>query len=193
LLVGSAVPIVVVRHSGFLGNLIRPPARQVLELSELGVSWRMFRAAADRGGDAVLSILLVCYFGLTVVAPLLELALLAAACWTASPGRARAWKSSAEWCHPFACLEIMLLAGVACVFELNTVIQFNMGHSCESFEGIMNNKALLTIAGLGFAASDTCFAAPCRFGGGSLMAVGVLAARSVAWRFAEANAERRAR
>jgi len=194
LIVGADVPMVVIERGGFLGNLIRPHETRDLHLSVFSMTKELFRAAHSRGGGGTTAFFGVCFVALTFVAPLVELlALLTSAVMSviarrthASSRRSTRWhrmaRQAAEWCHSFGCTEVLLLVCLATLFELHRVVDFNIGDECAPFAALMNNKVLLSIAGLGFAASDSCFEPVSRLRAGWWILLSVVVFRSIGWR-----------
>lgn len=178
LMAGTALPIITVDRGGFLGNLIRPREDHILKLSIVSI------CSAMLSGGLCNAILGVMFFFLLVVAPLFEFAFLAADALALRyhPGWAHWTHTGAECFHSFGCVEVMLLVSFAIAHELHTVVAFNLGDQCTRYSAIMNNRPLLTIAGLGFAASPSCFDPGTEIGSGVVVLAASVACRFVAWR-----------
>jgi len=181
---GSVLPLARVERGGFLGNLIRPTDDRSLSLSVFSICSRMLHSG---GSNAVSTILVVYFFALTVVAPLLEFVLLAVDAFSSRSGRiARRARMCARWAHSFGCLDVLLIVVGALVLELHTVVKFNIGDECEPFGSLMGDKTLLRLAGLGFAASTSCFDPRPSLACGSAAVLGAVALRWSAWHAHEA-------
>uniref|UniRef100_A0A7S0B282 Uncharacterized protein n=1 Tax=Pyrodinium bahamense TaxID=73915 RepID=A0A7S0B282_9DINO len=187
--IGAFMPMVFIERSGFLGKLIRPESNRNLELSILALTGDMI-ASAKRRNEGTVFFFAVLFVVLTLVAPLLELVAVAAcgvgSAWPRSPWRRWA-RQAAEWFHSFGCAEVLLLVCLATLFEIQTVVYFNIGEECEPFEAIMDNKALLSIAGLGFAASKECFVLTPHLRPGWYVLLTAVLLRTVAWRLLLSN------
>jgi len=75
-----------------------------------------------------------------------------------------------------------MIVMVISVYELHTVVKFNIGSECKPFESMMQNKAILTIAGIGFAADDTCFEPKSELQVGFWLALVAVLLRCATWR-----------
>mmetsp|Transcript_39564 Transcript_39564/g.84316 ORF Transcript_39564/g.84316 Transcript_39564/m.84316 type:complete len:466 (+) Transcript_39564:190-1587(+) len=156
IIVGSILPYLEVDRSGFLGNLIRPHEEKKLEISifntvsKLADGGRMYQTFAGLS------------FIFSFVMPVLELLMIAvSAIGILKSGVAsnlsRYCRFASDACHSLSCIEMVLIVAAVTVAELHTVVQFNIGDTCKPFAMLINNKMLLDIAGLGFAASEECF------------------------------------
>mmetsp|Transcript_141006 Transcript_141006/g.438355 ORF Transcript_141006/g.438355 Transcript_141006/m.438355 type:complete len:447 (+) Transcript_141006:59-1399(+) len=188
LIVGSAQPSLAVVRSGFLGKLIRPDSDQNLRMSIFSITGSMWDKGKEREDEGAVFFALL-FVVLTFVVPLLELLALAG-CGLAAllPKTRRAWgrgfNQTAAWLSSFGVVDVYLLVCLAVLFEIKTVVDFNIGDECKPFAPLMNNNFLLGIAGLRFAASSTCFEPrPFLLGGWWFLLVSVVL-RTCAWRAA---------
>lgn len=179
--VGAFAPYMQVVRSGFLGKLIRPEEDQVLNISIFSTAKRMLE------GDPIHQILALLGFVFSFLMPMLELAGLAACAIGAlqigvSAKLFRRGRVAADIFHSFACIDVLLIVALATMAQLHTVVDFNIGDSCDSFGVIMNNNVIMTAAGLGIAVSDKCFEPLPSLQGGFFWLLASVVFRFGAWR-----------
>lgn len=176
--VGSCMPTLFVKRRGFLANLM-------LEEDRTGYPSLLDFTLGLRTGGPCCVALCVIAFCMTFLAPLFEVLLLTASS-LAAHLQARAAHSAtrglAEWCSAFDTLEIFLIVAFVQMFETPLVVDFNVGSECEQFNGLMNNKALLGVAGLAGFADSECFGIAQRVEAGFWLLVAAVVLRFVAWR-----------
>lgn len=179
---GVWLPMLDIDRGGFLGNIIRPPESRDLQLSVWSMSLAMLTSATSKMDFAYL-FFAVLFVILTVIAPFLELVALIVCAMSGVPTR---WQKgvalAAEWLNSVGSIDVLLLVCLATLFEVQLVVAFNVGSECAAFAEIMNDKFVLGLAGLGFAASSTCFelVPRLRTGWWCLLCSSLL--RSLAWR-----------
>jgi len=155
-IVGACVPYISVVRGGFLGKLIRPKEDQVLQISIFYTAQRLWAGDRMEQAFAVLGIIF------SFVMPVLELAGIVVCTFGAfrfgiGSHWSRVGRLAADACHSLACVDVLLIVALVTVKEIHTVVEFNIGSTCAPFASFINDKNLLTVAGLGFAASDSCF------------------------------------
>jgi len=176
-------PMMKVTRGGFLGKLIRPPGDRTLEMGIFSIT-RGLQQLARAHGQGESRFFAVMFLLLTFIVPMLELvALFTTSCALCISGFwYRRCRLAADWCHSFGCVEVLLIVMVVCVYELHTVVEFNLGSECKPFQSLMNNRPLLTVAGLGFAADKTCFEPASELQAGFWLALVAVLLRTVTWR-----------
>lgn len=185
---GARTPMLSIYRGGFLGNLIRPMEDQVLQLSPVSVANMMLSNAENRPDVSYVHTMVVMFVLLTTVAPFLELLFLAATSLSAAVGRRRAAgvaRMCADWLHSFDCVDVLMIVVLITLIDLHTVVEFNVGSECKPFADIMNNRKLLTLAGIGFAASPSCFEPVPQLQEGFGVLMVAVALRSISWRLAD--------
>lgn len=181
-IVGACAPYIRVERGGFLGKLIRPYETQVLELSIFSTT------SALLAGDGMSQFYGVISVIISFVMPVIELAGIAVctggALWKGASSRlSRLGQLAALASHSCACIDVLLLVALATLAELHTVVKFNIGAACDDFSSMISNEAILSIAGLGFAASDSCFDPTVQLQSGFWWLLASIVARTAAWRF----------
>lgn len=182
LALGLWLPMLDIERGGFLGHIIRPPESRNLHLSVASMSSAMLTSAASKLDLAYL-FFAVLFVLLTVIAPLLELVALIVCAMSDVQTR---WQNGvvlvAAWLSSVGCIDVLLLVCLATLFEVQMVVDFNVGRECAAFADIMNDKVVLGLAGLGFAASSSCFELVPRLRTGWWCLLGSVLLRSLAWR-----------
>jgi len=181
LVVGAYQPVVRITRGGFLGKLINEDERD-LELSVFGMLAQMYNVASRRN-EAVVYFFAFVFGVVSFWAPLFELLLLSVSAlltrWSPAAGH---WsRTGAEWLNSIDCVDVLLIVGLVTVVQLAKVVEFNIGSECDSFEPIMNDQAILTIAGLGFASSDECFTPTSQISTGFWILLCAVLCRMCAW------------
>eukprot|EP00929_Paragymnodinium_shiwhaense_P117420 TRINITY_DN8797_c0_g1_i1.p1 TRINITY_DN8797_c0_g1~~TRINITY_DN8797_c0_g1_i1.p1 ORF type:complete len:445 (-),score=64.22 TRINITY_DN8797_c0_g1_i1:15-1349(-) len=184
------LPMVHVTRSGFLGMLIQPESSRNVDISIYSMTMQLLEAARQEGEQAAVTFFMSIFLLLTVAFPLLEFFLLSLHALSSvrdtsavSASFRRRCRVLADWSHSFNCVDVLLWVSLVTVVDLRTVVEFNIGEECRPYENIMGNKPLLSLAGLGFAASEECFlpVSELQRGWWALLAVTFL--RIVIWRF----------
>jgi len=179
---GVWLPMLNIDRGGFLGHIIRPSESRDLHLSVWSMSVAMLTSATSKMDLAYL-FFAVLFVLLTVIAPLLELVALVAC---AMSGVQTRWQNgvafAAEWLSSIGSIDVLLLVCLATLFEVQMVVDFNVGSECAAFADIMSDKFLLGLAGLGFAASNSCFELVPRLRMGWWCLLCSVLLRSLAWR-----------
>lgn len=184
--VGSGIPAVEVIRSGFLGKLIRPQNEQDLHISVFSMTERMMHSGGLRDDNAI-RFFAVLFIFLVFVAPLLEFVfLLFSSLASLLPAARKTWpgrfEACAAWLSSFGVVDVYLIVCLAVIFEIKTVVDFNIGDECAPFSALMDNPLVLRIAGLAFAASSSCFdPIPSIEKGWYILLVSILV-RTAAWR-----------
>jgi len=179
---GVWLPMLDIDRGGFLGHIIRPPESRDLHMSVWSISSTMLTSATAKMDLAYL-FFAVLFVLLTVTAPLLEFVAIIAC---AMSGVQTRWQKRvalvAEWLSSIGCIDVLLLVCLATLFEVQMVVDFNVGRECAAFADIMNDKVVLGLAGLGFAASSSCFELVPRLRMGWWYLLCSIILRSLAWR-----------
>jgi hypothetical protein len=152
-------PIMTVRRGGFLGLLL-PEDEQDLSLSVISLATWLWESSFKKGGSWPTRFFATTLINTACVAPLIELVLLIAASAFALANRQYSNNMArcvAGWFHSFACADMLVITCLIVVFMLPTLVKINMGDQCDSLEFLLSNKAILSIIGLGNAASPECF------------------------------------
>jgi len=157
---GMFLPLIWVQRSGFLGKLLAEDDRDI-SVTVVGMTLRMWQMASDVGHQSaplLLKSFAVAFVILCFVAPLLELLLMALAAATSNIDEAWSnyFRTGVGWTRSFACADVLLLVTLACAYDLQKVVAFNVGSQCESFDAMMSNRMLMQTLGLGAAASTDC-------------------------------------
>jgi len=183
LIICAGHPMIKVTRDGFLGKLIRPPEDRTLMMGIFSITGSLQHLASVHGRDET-RFFSVMFVLLTFIAPMLELIALLATGLAICISRTLCHycRFVADWVHSFGCVEVLMIVMVISVYELHTVVKFNIGSECKPFESMMQNKAILTIAGIGFAADDTCFEPKSELQVGFWLALVAVLLRCATWR-----------
>lgn len=188
LVMASWKPFLRMDRGGFLGKLIRPMEDQSLQLSPALVTARMTSLSSSRIDALYVAYTVGFFVLLTMIAPVLELLCLSAANVAACCGvgrRAKWLKVCAAWLNSFDCVDVLLIVALATLLDMKTVVDFNLGSECAPFQTIMSSRSLLTLAGLGFAASSSCFEPVSSLLPGFWLLLLCVLLRSLSWRLHE--------
>lgn len=124
---GVWLPMLNIDRGGFLGHIIRPSESRDLHLSVWSMSVAMLTSATSKMDLAYL-FFAVLFVLLTVIAPLLELVALVAC---AMSGVQTRWQNgvafAAEWLSSIGSIDVLLLVCLATLFEVQMVVDFNVG------------------------------------------------------------------
>lgn len=185
LLIGGSLPILHVERRGFLGKLLGNPG-QDLDVSLFNFAEVFWQAGRTAGVHMLHLAFFTSVLGLvSVLAPTLELASLGAcavATYRSRLAAARWWYDRACWLHSFDAVDVLLIVVVVCVQEMEQIVNFHVGGQCDDFKQLINNKPILELAGLGFAADPNCFTIAASLGVGCYIALVVIVLRTVVWR-----------
>mmetsp|Transcript_31987 Transcript_31987/g.68115 ORF Transcript_31987/g.68115 Transcript_31987/m.68115 type:complete len:445 (+) Transcript_31987:93-1427(+) len=182
LIAGASVPFMKVDHGGFLGELIRPQAHQNLDISVFNTAQKL-----RDDGDKMYYLMSYLFLLFCFVMPVLDLVCIAVSAFGSLRGGIVSTFSGygrfvSDACNPLACIEVLLITALAIVGEIQTIVKFNIGDSCAPFASILSNKGLLSLVGLDFAASKTCFNPQPSLQAGFWLLLSALVLRTVASR-----------
>jgi len=179
--VGSCVPVIHVVRTGFLANIMDEKDRES-DLSLMGIALSM-----DAHPSPTALALSIIAFSVAFVAPLCEALFLTAGCAASlrdRPANVASAVTLAEWCSSFDTLDVFLIVSVVQIFEIEKAVHFNIGPECKNFKGLMNNEALLGVAGLGDAVASECFGISTSLAVGFWILLAAVLFRTIAWRHA---------
>lgn len=187
LCVAATMPMIVVRRGGFLANLIPEANDRGLD-RDLPLSlWSVFdmlNELASFRQQSLLVYLSILWLLLNFICPLLELVLLSISYlvtdfhWKFS----RCCRWAAECASGFSCLEVMLVSVIFTSIELPQVVNHQIAGECSSLKEIYEGGLVLSMSGLGMAASPYCYSLEGSYQLGFALMVVVVMLRSLAWR-----------